>query len=114
MKTIRALAAVLFHAFLCLQFAPAIALEFAQPRPVSAIQITTGEPGAAGAYYFISNGGWGAAGCPNAVYAFVRAERNQAKDLMAAVMLAKAMNTHVQLIGTCLNQNYFEATMVAW
>jgi hypothetical protein len=115
MKIFRSVAAVLsFLSFVFMwgHIGSASAAEWTQAKPVSAIQITTSAAGAVGAYYITTIGGWGAAGCPGAVYAYLMGNLAQARELLATVMLAKAMNENVQFSGTCVDQNYFQVTIV--
>jgi hypothetical protein len=82
--------------------------ESAQPRKVVALQIVTGPPGGQPYYYFYSTTGWGAAGCPNADSAFIVGDRVGSKELFAAMIQAKQLDSTIMLSGTCLNAAYFQ------
>jgi hypothetical protein len=56
--------------------------------------------------------GWGAAGCPNAAYAYTRQLAAQ-KDILAVALTAAAMGKAVVFKGTCdPDLNYFRVTSI--
>jgi hypothetical protein len=69
--------------------------------------------GASDYLYVVGAGNWGASSCPNAYYVQVPATVPGRKQLMAAVLAAKAAGQSVQFQGTCgTHPNYFDATYI--
>jgi hypothetical protein len=63
--------------------------------------------------YVVGIASWGAASCPSAVYVQVGVSVPGRKQLMAAVLAAKAAGQLVRFQGTCnSNANYFDATYI--
>lgn len=54
-------------------------------------------------------GGWGAAGCPSAIYVQVR---DQAKGILAIGLTAKVTGAKVSFLGTCAGGDYFNGDYI--
>ncbi|MDC5855189.1 hypothetical protein [Vibrio europaeus] len=84
------------------------AQEQTQPRIVDSIHITV-----QGTYYFQSHSGWGAPGCPNATYIFLRKHQVPASEAILSVILSsQAMNRPIIATGNCTDTNHFNLTYI--
>ncbi|SEL19624.1 hypothetical protein SAMN05216214_10952 [Atopomonas hussainii] len=69
-----------------------------QYKTIEAIQYDT-----SGTLYIRNESGWGAAGCANAIYAYLPANTN----VQSLAMQALATKAKVAFRGSCLNAEYF-------
>lgn len=65
------------------------------------------------AYYFTAiEGGWGAAGCPNAGNVAVSQSLSVKESILSAVLAAKMAGSTVRFSGVCVNDTVFSADYV--
>lgn len=82
--------------------------EKTQPRTIDGIQMS-----ASGTYYFSTEKGWGAPGCPNADYIFFYKHEVPAADGLLSLMLSsQALNRSVVALGNCTDSNHFKLTYI--
>lgn len=82
--------------------------EETQIRNIERILINGRAPVAEGANYYLTNGaGWGAPGCPGALYAFINENSTGAKAMLSMALTANAQSKPVKLYGVCSNASYF-------
>ena len=78
--------------------------ELTEPRLVDDVQISTD-----GTYNFYNSDGWGAKGCPNAKYIYVRKnEATSADAILSVVLTSQSMGRTVFAKGVCRDQLYFK------
>lgn len=81
----------------------AFSFEWTEARVIDRIQMS-----ANGVYYFVSQKGWGASGCPNAVHIFVRKNEAIAADaILSTVLSAQAQGKTIKARGECKDSNHF-------
>jgi hypothetical protein len=85
------------------------AAEESQYNKVERIQVQGQGVGNAANYHFYNANGWGAPGCPNAVYAYLSADDSGAKEIFSLAIAAKAQGSTVKFLGACKENtsNYF-------
>ena len=87
------------------------ALEWTQQRPVQAMEVVTVPGSDPATYYFYNEDGWGAPGCPGAVWAYILSTRNGSRELLAVVMQANQLGRVVSFQGECVS-GYFVITLL--
>ena len=101
MKKIALIFTLLFSAF-------SFADEITQKRIVDNIQMD-----ASGTYYFSSNEGWGAPGCPNAKYIFIRKHQVPASEAMLSLVLSsQAQNRTIFARVNCTDAVHFQLNYI--
>lgn len=68
---------------------------------IDRIQVGISSQGGEVNYYFYNGSGWGAEGCPHAVYAYMKESDKGAKAILSLAMSAKASGSNVKFVGTC-------------
>lgn len=97
MKKIALIFTLLFSAF-------SFADETTQERLIDDIHIST-----TGTYYFKSKQGWGAPGCPNATYIFIRKNQAPASEaILSLVLSSQAQNRTIYARGNCTDSKHFQ------
>ncbi|MDC5822105.1 hypothetical protein OPW19_20030 [Vibrio europaeus] len=82
--------------------------EQTQPRTIDRIQMS-----ASGTYYFSTEKGWGAPGCPNAAHIFFYKHEVPAADGLLSLMLSsQALNRSIIALGNCTDSNHFKLTYI--
>lgn len=82
---------------------PVFAAEVTESRTIERIQLD----GVGGSFYFYNSAGWGAPGCPNAVYSYLRNSTSGRQEIISIGLAAKVTNKKVQFEGTCPSASYF-------
>lgn len=67
-------------------------------RVISEVLLT---PGSGGSYYVSAIGGWGAANCPGAIYAYLLHETPGAEGALSAILTARASGKPIGFSGIC-------------
>ncbi len=97
--------AILAAATLTLSPVAHAADEWTEARSIGSLEVNK----ASGATYVISSPqGWGAAGCPAAVYITLDSGELTYKTMVAQLLTAKAADITVSVFGECTNAVYFE------
>jgi hypothetical protein len=85
------------------------ALEWTQTRPITGMEVDTGPSVAT--YYFYNGDGWGSAGCPGAVWAYLLSSTAGSRELMALAMQSSQLGKGVRFQGDCVS-GYFLITVL--
>lgn len=84
---------------------PAFA-EWTAQRVITGLQVATQASPDPASFYFHSAIGWGSTTCPTAQWAYIIANREGTKEMLAVMMQAKQVGSTVWLWGNCSN-GYF-------
>lgn len=99
MKKLFAVLALSYGAF-------AHAAELTEPRIVDHVQMDVND-----VIYFASNQGWGAKGCPNATYIFIkRSEDGLVDHMLSLVLSSQVTGRTIRALGNCQDSRHFRVS----
>jgi len=103
---------VLLILFVCIFSASVLAVE-TKYKKIDRVQINSKASDGNTYYYFVNEGGWGATGCVDAIYATMKDTDGGANAFLSLVLSAKATGAEVKFYGSCESTNiYFQVNYV--